>query len=242
LATIISGGKKPLSKENILNNEVFAKIDTWPYLPKGLIGQGAKPITEDVFKEYRNDLSAINKTVEEFVSRQRTIIPWLLAVTIGVLGNLAVNLLFDSPLLRLSELSVGFFIVTLIVIFIMAVAVFFYYPTNCSFIVTFFPHKAVLDNLPAALQTAQLNPIAGSYASDLFSLNEVITEYEEVISLAILRDQIKGVKKSIMRVKELRSLGISQYAPYVVTFDLKHVRFFLAPKDCCEHSQGITRD
>lgn len=234
--------KRVLSKENILQLNFFNEIDSWPLIRKAndnYNGDVWKKYRKSIRKEHIAELSRIDKTIEDFVNRQRTIISWLLAVIFGVFGGLLINLLFDQPL-SLNEVPLWLLILAITGMTASIVGIFVYYPQNCSFRITYFPtltskiadSRIELEKLNKScieLQTEKLNAKAVSL-KDSNSFIIRILDYAGVASSTILRDKIKETPKlHLIRIKELKQLSPSKMI-YILTFDLKHGLFFWFPK------------
>ena len=88
----------PLTKENILNNTID-KIDTWPYLPSGLLIKPAhkKDYTDQLVKLQHSHFAEMQRLVERYRDKQKISISWILAAGVGISGNLIVNLFFGHP-------------------------------------------------------------------------------------------------------------------------------------------------
>jgi hypothetical protein len=230
---------KPLTKENLLNEPIFANVDTWPYLPKGIIGQGINSKdNEAIIKKYSDNFARLTGIAEDFINRQRTVLSWLLAVIIGVLGNLAVNLLFGAAFIY-SVFSIILLGVTIVAMGALVITIFKVFPTNCSLTVDFVPQYMMLDRKPkvqedklnttAAIQfKIQISDESADYTLHLF--NELINNFANTVSLALLRDKLKETKLQIFSVKEIRVFGIGgAYSAYMLNFDLKSRFAFLDP-------------
>ena len=107
---VVSRGRCILSAKNLLEKRVF-DVETWPFSPRGIIS----PDRENL---YDKEKDAINKErdieiknlyenfSERLHDRQVTVISFILAMIIGVSGNLFVSLIFGTKTCRfLMQLS-----------------------------------------------------------------------------------------------------------------------------------------
>lgn len=220
---------KPLTKENLLNEQVFSNLDTWPFLPIGEIGQSIEAVDqEQLFKqygEYSENLQRLNKITDDFVNRQRNLLSWLLAASMGFLGSLAVNFAFNTPF-SYSGLSITLLIITVAIVILLGYTIFKVYPTNCTYKVDILQPFVRVNNFPS-LQTSKLTIKAKTLFAttdsdyNLSSLNELLLKYASLVSLAILRDKLRVTNLTTIHVSSIENYGQSIYSPYLTKFDLK---------------------
>jgi len=223
-----------LSEENILNFPVD-RIDTWPYLPRGLISEGqedkelGRRNMDRVMKESEDSFSELERVIKEFVSRQRTIISWILAVFAGVAGNFVVNVLFGSLNFQVSDLSLILLIVGSIIFAVLIFIIFLYYPTRLSYRIVFIPPFEYPQPFKPVINEDKLKLKAKILVQVDPTFHDLIVRYTNLISLAILRDELKKVGMRIVKVSELRELA-SGYPYFRIEIELKQRRMFWHPK------------
>ena len=214
----------PLTKENILNNTID-KIDTWPYLPSGLLIKPAhkKDYTDQLVKLQHSHFAEMQRLVERYRDKQKISISWILAAGVGISGNFIVNLFFGRPKISNTPYE-NLFIA--IVIFLFMLCLFFKYQPSVeqTFLLILF-YKDFPNGIEKYVQGCQ-NPLSQMILSNKI-LRHHVEDYASLIRLAILRDYLQNARKKIVYAKI--SIGdISHMASILrVTVSIKGIKPYL---------------
>ena len=138
-----------LTKQNILEHKV-ANICTWPLIAKKTVtkmdgGNSKTSEKRDFLEEYKTLFAEMPQIIEHVTTTQKILLSWLLAVTIGVLGNLMVNLFFGYPHFEISNLPIGLLIATTVIIVILVSIIFEYQHGGSDY------YKSIEDDIIKAL-------------------------------------------------------------------------------------------
>jgi len=229
----------PLTQENLLKRKI-QNLDTWPYVPKGLIPEqkDSEPIPQremgNITQHREREFAKIDNILTDFTQRQRTIASWLLAVALGIIGNLVVSLLF-SPLVfdfsLWSNTRWFFLIIGLISIVILICAIFLYYPTNLYYRdVLIAPAKfpSSFEQVINALDKSKLSALAQVSATYEFALREKTVDFVHLVNLAIIRDDLESVNMQVLKVCDLTP--ISEFPIFTIIFGFRNKFSFWNPK------------
>jgi len=89
---------RALTEQNVLNYPIDT-INTWPFILRGYLSEehgSRKYGSKKLLQWYDTYLDGINSTVKEFVNRQITLMGFVIAAAVGVVGNLVINIFFGS--------------------------------------------------------------------------------------------------------------------------------------------------
>lgn len=91
--------RNELSRDELIHKDI-SEVDTWPYnsienLTEALQADCMSP--DELLRLKKEEYELINDCVNQFSEKQKTAIGWILAATIGVLGNLAVSIGLSPP-------------------------------------------------------------------------------------------------------------------------------------------------
>lgn len=215
-----------LSADNLLTMKV-TDVDTWPFLPRGIISPDRESMYDKekdrINKDETTEFQSLSGITTRLHERQIIVVSFMLAIAIGVLGNLAVSLLFGSINLQIT--NVAFLVFVLIVIAFLAYMIFLYAPLNLNYRVQFNPPweypRMSLPKLAEDKLTLK-GRLEASYPS---SFIELVLNYSNLLTVAILRDYLRIVAFKNLRITELKSLG-DDYPFYTITIDFKHSWLF----------------
>jgi hypothetical protein len=199
--------------------EEFAKskisdIDTWPYLPSGLLKQkgaeGFQPSTDELIRMTNEDWNESRRFTNDFSEKQKLVLGWIITASIGVLGNLAVNFAFGFPRVGYNifwmELAL-FFVAILVVIYLL-------FLPRVSLNIRFFPSY---ESFPSGYETAIQNaPCHKPYSQTVFSYNrlaQMVADFGSAVRLAILRECLMSAleKKSYIHISNIWK--VDEYLP-----------------------------
>jgi hypothetical protein len=222
------------SLQNITPKEFISfdinDLNTWPYLPLGLLKQPtpAKSITEELVKTYNEEWNEAERFVECFSEKQKASLGWIFAASIGVLGNLVVNLAFAPPALA-GNLYLMFLV--LVIITSLTVAYLLFLP-GVTLVFRFVP--AYLDFPRGYEKHISKAPCTGLYSQIVFqynNLHELVAEFGSLIRLTILKDRLCSSlrKSSHVHISEIRK--IDDYLPACfVEISTNGIKPWLSPK------------
>lgn len=222
----ISRKKLTLTQENILNNKM-SEIDTWPFLPSGLIDEEKMPRDEidKISKRQINSITRAKELAEKVKDKQNMIMTWILAVLIGIVGNFLVNLIFGP--LNFTELPVGIFMLMSLILIALILAVFFYLPVTINSKTSFITPWKYPSNFFIELPPDELTSKAKAFTSYSVSFRDKIVEFTNLISLCILRDKLTNCKWKRLKINSIEP--ISSQPVYMFDVDFKSKLFFLHP-------------
>lgn len=162
-------------------------LNTWPYLPVGLLKQPTptKNITVELVKMSDEEWNEAERFVERFSEEQKTSLSWIFAASIGVLGNLVVNLAFAPPVLT-GNLYLMFLVLTIIIALTVAYLLFL---PGVALVFRFVPEY--LDFPKGCEKHISKAPCTGPYSQMVFqynNLDELVIEFGSLVRIAILKD------------------------------------------------------
>lgn len=229
---VIGKRKACLSEENLLEENV-TNLETWPFLPRGVISPDRKELSQErqdrIHLERDREFSMIENCAERAYNRHAIVISFSLAIAAGVLGNLAVSLLFGPLNLRIPWSSIGLIGVILLGIMILVYLIIQYLPTGLSYTVRFIPPWEYPSFPLPPLQKDKLEPNASVIALFDSPFIETIVKFTNLISVAILRDTLKTMQWNTVRITKLTRMhgGVPFYT---LTFDFQKKWLFLKPQ------------
>lgn len=168
----------------------------------------------------------IEKTVNDLKNRQTLVIPWLLAVGVGIIGNLTVNLMFqglDFSYLKTMQIPLTICIIAIIGI---STLVFLYLRTNVQ-------HQTIV------MLRWNGGPETKMYPPDPLKQEEIrkrlgmenkpnlcsrLNDYANLMLLGLLRDYLKNHETKILKIK-IEKLS-ELHAIYSVTAEFKRQSHF----------------
>lgn len=204
--------------QGFINAEIFS-INTWPYEPSGTLRQpqSATPdpneSTDKIVEIQNLEFIEANHFVETFSEKQKSAVGWILAASIGVVGNLIVNLAFSSP--SLGGNTILFPIVTIVLISL--VIAYLRFLPEVTFMFKFVPsYKSFPFGYEQYITQA---PCKNPHSRLIFSFNklsETVTNFGTLVRLLILKDRLfplfrKGKLLRISHISDVGSAGIGYF-------------------------------
>ena len=218
------------SEENILAKRV-SEIDTWPFLPIGVISTDRNPPsfadTGRIEREREQEFSKIDDVLKKIYVRQIIAVSFILAMAIGILGNFIVSLLFAPLNLQLSQEAQVYSATSLLVIGILSYIVVRFITTRLNYEVRFRPPWVYPSLSLPEMQEDKLELKARMHTSFGSSFLEIIVKFALLISAAILRDTLKSMKWKAIKVSEL--IRLENVPFYIITLDFRRMWFFWLP-------------
>ena len=192
--------RKEFSEKTLLESEVRV-IDTWPYVH----GSADKEIKSKIWLEREDEGPRIEKAIGDLKDKQRLIISWFLTAAIGVIGNLLINLFFGPANFGVLNSFEGKFPVVFVTIVLLALifSLFLYIPLDLNYHFLFIAPL----NLPSSSFNPQVNeeklsPEAKK-PTKLQGLDQTLTEFSGLVTLAILRDELAEFQGQRLMVKTI---------------------------------------
>jgi hypothetical protein len=216
-------------------------IDCWPYEPTGLLIKhaGKEPDTDQMLKALNNDWNEIETFVERFSEKQKTSLSWVVAALIGVIGNLAVNLGFTSPVVGD---NLWWVFVTLLVVALL-IGLYLVFLPKVSMTFRFIPQYI---DFPAGYekhvpQKSCRNPYS-SLVYQYATLNRLVAGFGTIVRLAVLKDRVLSTLKnaSFIRISNVRKADIHLPVLYIEV-STKGTKPWLKPTSA-KHIQKELRD
>jgi flagellar basal body-associated protein FliL len=226
---IVGPSRNELSLEGLIHDDVW-EIDTWPYNPSGTLRQAlqAKHMsTDEILKLQGEEYKQLNDFVQQFSEKQKTSIGWILAATVGVLGNLAVTLGF-GPLTSNGNLAAMFLVLLIILILVFA---YFLFLQKVS---TIFRFIGPYVSFPSGYeQHIQQNKCVNPYSQIILQFNnlsEATTNFGTLVRTALLKKYLKPIldKSSSIKISDIRDVG-GNLGFYFIEISLKNIWIWLNP-------------
>jgi hypothetical protein len=173
-------------------------------------------------EEYRQ----IGECVNQFSEKQKTAIGWILAATIGVLGNLAVTLGF-GPLNFSGNLAA---MLIVLVTLTMLVFAYFLFLQKVSIVLKFIGPNV---GFPSGYEkyVTQANPnLHSSTTLQPSDLGEVTTGFGSLVRTAMLKRYLNPIldKATGIRISDIRNVR-SNLSYYFIEFSTKNIRIWADP-------------
>jgi len=225
----IKSNRNELSCDKLVYEDII-KVDTWPYSPVESLRQGlqADCMSPDELLRLKNEeYELINECVHQFSEKQKTAIGWILAATIGVLGNLAVSIGF-SPL-NLSG-NVGAMLVVLAGLSLL-VFVYFLFLQKVSVVLKFIgPNVSFPAGYEKYVIQSEKQNTSSSGILEFGTLGEITTSFGSLVRTALLKRNLNPIldKANGIRLSDVRdvSTGLSYY---FLEFSTKNIRIWADP-------------
>jgi hypothetical protein len=217
-----------VSWRDILKRDVEART-TWPFLPSGILSKheayDLHKDTERDFQSYNEELNAISIFSKDFSDRQKTVLGWIFAALIGVIGNLAVSFAFETSMsgnLLWASICLGLVIA-------LTVGYIYYLPVVSMTLRFIASYEGFPDGYEKYI-SATSNPM--SHIILQFSqLSETVTQYGILVKTAILEHHLSSVLTNSRYIETSDIVGLSQYNPaYMIVVSTKGRRPWLDPR------------
>jgi len=203
---------KDMTWEEFIEAKIFSNVDTWPYRPRGTI---KKPQHEDVdpressskLLEMQNqEYNELERFIENFSNKQKSVIGWIFAAFIGVVGNLIVNLAFSPPIFS-GDISIILFFM---IVFALLVLTYLSFLPKVSMIFKFIPsYKSFPSGYEKHIPQAQCKKPSSQIILSYNRLQEVVTDFGVLVRVAILKDSLLPLlkKASYVKISDIRDIG-----------------------------------
>lgn len=187
-----------------------AEVNTWPYLPSGLLKKPEErdsgKETDDIVKFQGEDWKEVERLVEQFSEKQKTVLGWILTASIAVLGNLAVNLAFAVPIFAGNL----FWVFLCLLIIVILIFLYLEFLPKVTAVFRFIPSYT---NFPTGYeQYITKAPCTKPYSKIIFqfgTLQEKVVNFGKLVRTAILKDQLCAPlkKESYVRISDITDVG-----------------------------------
>lgn len=113
---------KDLTWKEFVGSHLFSNVYTWPYCPAGTLKHPCAPVpdsresTEVIIRIQNQEFNEAERFVESFSEKQKSVLGWIFAAAIGVIGNLVVNLAFSTPSTNIDASLLLLFMIVLVVL------------------------------------------------------------------------------------------------------------------------------
>lgn len=223
---------KDITWQDFVKRSVTQELFTWPYLPSGKLKKheeyDLKKETDDVMKFHDEDWREVGRFVERFSDKQKTVLSWIFAAFISVLGNLAVNLAFALPVFA-ENLSWMF--LCLVIVVALTVTYLEFLP-KVSAVLKFIPSYV---GFPGGYeQNVKQAPCTNLYSKLIFdfgNLDRLVVDFGGLVRTAVLKDCLCPALKKADYVNISNITQISQDLPaYFIEISTNGVKPWLNPR------------
>lgn len=209
----------------------ISTVYTWPYLPSGLLKEHEKydteRETEQILNSHKQEFEDMYRFLELFSEKQKSALGWIFAAFVGVLGNLAINLGFASPLL---SGNLWWMLLCLFIVAILTILYLKYLPT-VSYVFRFIPSYV---NFPEGYEEyipeEQRANIYSTLVFQFKNLNEKVVKFGVLVKTALLRDHLLPTLKAASYIHISKIHEIDQHLPvFFITVSTKGIKPWLDP-------------
>lgn len=173
------------------------------------------------------DWKEVERLVEQFSEKQKTVLSWILAASIAVLGNLAVNLAFAVPIFA-GNLFWMFLCLLIVVVLILLYLEFL---PKVTAVLRFIPSYV---SFPTGYeQYITKAPCTSPYSRIIFSygtLGRKVTNFGVLVRTAILKDQLCSWSKEASYVRVSNIIEIGEGIAYYVEISTNGAKPWLDPQ------------
>lgn len=179
------------------------EIDTWPYLPGGILEKPGKYTTDtkEITEKWFKELNEVEVFIERFSERRKTNISWILASFIGLIGNLAFNFAFAFPLIKDNMV---YMTLLLLIVFALVILYFSYLP-KLDIYFYFMPEE---NTFPKEKEQFILD---SSYSTLYGEFYDIISKFGTLIRACILKDNLSN---SLLNSPYINISKIEETSPY----------------------------
>ena len=202
-------GLKDITWQDFVKHNIH-EINTWPYLPSGLLKKheeyDLRKQTADDMEFQGEDWKEVKRLVEQFSEKQKTVLSWILAASIAVLGNLAVNLAFAVPIFADNL----FWMLLCLLVVVLLIVLYLKFLPKVTAAFRFIPPYV---NFPTGYeQYVTKAPCTKLYSKIIFqwgTLQEKVVDFGKLVRTAILKDQLcfQLKKASYVRISDIIDIG-----------------------------------
>jgi hypothetical protein len=226
---IVRPDRNELSYSGLIYDDVW-EVDTWPYNPSETLKQALQTdcmSPDELLRLKDEEYRQVGECANQFYEKQKTAIGWILAATIGVLGNLAVTLGF-GPFSLGGNLAA---MLVVLVILLSLVFVYFFFLQKVSIILKFIGPNV---NFPLGYekyfdQAENSNPHSSTILES-GNLGEVTTSFGSLVRTALLKRYLNPIldKATGIKISDIRDVR-SNLSFYFIEFSTKNIRIWADP-------------
>ena len=221
--------RNELSCSRLIYGDV-SEVDTWPYSPSDTLKQVLQTdclSPDELLRLKDEEYRLIGECVSQFSEKQKTAIGWILAATIGVLGNLAVTLGF-GPLSFSGNIAA---MLAVLVVLSMLVFIYFLFLQKVSIELKFIgPNVSFPSGYEKYVNHAENSNLHSSTVLQYSDLSEVTTGFGSLIRTALLKRYLNPIldKATGIRISDIRNVR-SNLSFYFIEFSTKNIRIWADP-------------
>lgn len=185
-------------------------VYTWPYLPSGMLKKTKKhdqrKSTDEIVKFQGDDWKEVEDFVREFSEKQKTVLSWILAALIAVMGNLAVNLAFAFPIF---ETNLYWVFLLVIIVIVMTIAYLKFLPKITAHF-RFIPfYISFPKGYEQHITQAPCTKVYSKIIFDFGTLDQKVTNFGVLVRTAILKDHLCSSleKASYVHISDIIDIG-----------------------------------
>lgn len=207
---------KDMTWKEFIEAKIFSNVDTWPYRPRGTIKKpqhdevDPSESTSKLVEMQNQEYNEAERFIENFSNKQKSVIGWIFAAFIGVVGNLIVNLAFSSPVSSGNMFLILFFII----VFALLVLTYLRFLPKVSMIFKFIPsYKSFPSGYERHIPQARCKKPSSQIILSYNRLQEVVTGFGVLVRVAILKDSLLPLLKkfSYVKISDIRDIGKVAY-------------------------------
>jgi hypothetical protein len=219
----------------IPSDELFLEMpmkdyNSWPYRPSNFLkipNQEPGPVRE-ITNWYERELELSDNFLKDFISKKLAVVSWLIAALIGIVGNLAVSILFASEFFLMRNIAL--FSLSIIIVIVLIVAFFNYYPKLNYTIKYFSDYHDFLSGYEQYVSQSQLN-IYSNFIIQYNDLPLIVNDFGSLIRVKILYDHLRDKLMNYKYIYISNIILIDKYLPLITISISTNFEAFITPKN-----------
>lgn len=227
----MSANLKDLTWEDFVKSRA-TDINTWPYLQSGTLQRheeyDSSKLTDDILKFQEKEWEDVDRFAELFSEKQKSALGWIFAAFIAIIGNLAVNLGFATPVFKGNQL---WMFLCLIVVAILTWVYLMYLPTPSLVFKFVHPYVGFPKGYERRVPPGSCTNPHSRIILQHNHLNKLATSFGVLVRAAILRDHLSLTLEnaSYIRISNIREIS-DQLPVYFVTVSTNGIKPWLSPR------------
>ena len=219
----------------IPSDELFLEMpmkdyNSWPYRPSDIlkIPNQAPGSTKEISNWYERELELSDNFLKDFISKKLAVVSWLIAALIGIIGNLAVSILFATEFFLMRNIAL--FSLSIIILIVLVVTFFNYYPKLNYTIKYFSDYSDFLSGYEQYVSQSQLN-VYSNFIIQYNNLPLIVNDYGSLVRMKILYDHIRDKLMNYKYIYVSDIILIDKYLPLITISISTNFEAFITPKN-----------
>ncbi|OGD58690.1 hypothetical protein A3K78_09405 [Candidatus Bathyarchaeota archaeon RBG_13_52_12] len=217
------------------SDELFLEMpvndyNSWPYRPSDILkipNQEPGPVKE-ITNWYERELELSDNFLKDFISKKLAVISWLIAALIGIIGNLAVSILFATEFFLMRNIAL--FSLSIIILIVLIVAFFNYYPKLNYTIKYFSDYLDFPSGYEQYVTKSQLN-VYSNFIIQYNNLPLIVNDYGSLVRMKILCDHLRDKLTNYKYIHISDVTLIDKYLPLIIISISTNFEAFITPKN-----------